>query len=80
VRKRPQFGDISARSARTIHRGTTNHSETSRPVLVLGVDGPEAKNAEHHDMAVTNFRAGGQTEAKGDPSGTFENKTPYLVR
>jgi hypothetical protein len=53
VRKYPQMGDISARSALTIHRGTTNHSQKSRPVLVLGVDGPEANNAEHHDMAVT---------------------------
>lgn len=53
VRKYPKMGDISARSALTIHRGTTNHSPKSRPVLVLGVDGPEANNAEHHDMAVT---------------------------
>jgi ectoine hydroxylase-related dioxygenase (phytanoyl-CoA dioxygenase family) len=53
VRKYPQMGDISARSALTIHRGTTNHSQKSRPVLVLGVDGPEANNAEHHDLAVT---------------------------
>lgn len=53
VRKYPQMGDISARSALTIHRGTTNHSQKSRPVLVLGVDGPEANNAEHHDMAAT---------------------------
>jgi hypothetical protein len=53
VRKYPQMGDISARSALTIHRGTINHSQKSRPVLVLGIDGPEAGNAEHHDLAVT---------------------------
>jgi hypothetical protein len=53
VRKYPQMGDISARSALTIHRGTTNHSQKSRPVLVLGIDGPEANNSEHHDLAVT---------------------------
>lgn len=53
VRKYPRRGDVSARSALTIHRGTTNHSRRSRPVLVLGVDGPEADNAAHHDMAVT---------------------------
>jgi len=53
VRKYPQMGDISARSALTIHRGTTNHSDKTRPVLVLGVDGPEGTNAEHHDLAVT---------------------------
>jgi ectoine hydroxylase-related dioxygenase (phytanoyl-CoA dioxygenase family) len=52
-RKYPKMGDVSARSALTIHRGTQNHSQKSRPVLVLGVDGPEANNAEHHDLAVT---------------------------
>jgi hypothetical protein len=53
VRKYPKRGDISARSALTIHRGTKNVSEFKRPVLVLGVDGPEATNAQHHDLAVT---------------------------
>lgn len=53
VRKMPQRGDISARSALTIHRGTANRSQLSRPVLVLGVDAPGAGNAGHHDMAVT---------------------------
>jgi hypothetical protein len=52
-RKYPKRGDISARSALTIHRGTENVSQFKRPVLVLGVDGPEATNAEHHDLAVT---------------------------
>jgi hypothetical protein len=49
-RKLPQMGDISARSALTIHRGTTNHSNLARPVLVLGVDAPDARNAERHDL------------------------------
>ena len=53
VRKYPQQGDISARTALCIHRGTTNHSQKSRPVLVVGVDAPGAGNAEHHDLAVT---------------------------
>lgn len=53
VRKHPQMGDISARSALTIHRGTINHSQRARPVLVLGVDAPGAGNADHHDTAVT---------------------------
>ncbi|MCD4526126.1 phytanoyl-CoA dioxygenase family protein [Nocardioides sp. cx-173] len=53
VRKYPQRGDISARSALTVHRGTQNHSEKSRPVLVLGVDAPGAGNDEKHDLAVT---------------------------
>jgi ectoine hydroxylase-related dioxygenase (phytanoyl-CoA dioxygenase family) len=53
VRKYPRRGDISARSALTIHRGTTNRSSESRPVLVLGVDAAGGTNADKHDMAVT---------------------------
>ncbi|WP_182526733.1 phytanoyl-CoA dioxygenase family protein [Nocardioides dongkuii] len=53
VRKYPRMGDISARSALTVHRGTRNESATSRPVLVLGVDAPGAGNDEKHDLAVT---------------------------
>jgi ectoine hydroxylase-related dioxygenase (phytanoyl-CoA dioxygenase family) len=49
----PQRGDISVRSALTIHRGTANRSTKPRPVLVLGVDAPGAGNDAHHDMAVT---------------------------
>jgi phytanoyl-CoA dioxygenase PhyH len=52
-RKYPQVGDISARSALTIHRGTPNRSDVSRPVLVLGVDAPGAGNDAHHDLAVS---------------------------
>jgi ectoine hydroxylase-related dioxygenase (phytanoyl-CoA dioxygenase family) len=51
--KMPKMGDISARSALTIHRGTTNRSNKSRPVLVLGVDAPDARNAERHDLQFT---------------------------
>ncbi|MGK5683245.1 phytanoyl-CoA dioxygenase family protein [Actinoplanes sp. URMC 104] len=53
VRKYPKRGDISARSALTIHRGTRNESQKSRPVLVLGVDAPDATNGDKHAMAVT---------------------------
>lgn len=52
-KKMPKMGDISARSALTIHRGTANRSNQSRPVLVLGVDAPDARNAEKHDLQVT---------------------------
>ena len=45
VQKLPQRGDISARSALTIHRGTANRSNEARPVLVVGVDAPDATNA-----------------------------------
>lgn len=53
VSKLPQRGDISARSALTIHRGTANRSNEPRPVLVVGVDAPDAMNASHHDLQVT---------------------------
>ncbi len=53
VEKLPQRGDISARSALTIHRGTANRSDVPRPVLVVGVDAPDATNAGHHDLQVT---------------------------
>lgn len=42
VRKFPQMGDISIRSALTVHRGTANHSAKSRPVL--GLDAVLAEN------------------------------------
>ena len=49
----PKRGDISARSALTIHRGTANRSSSARPVLVVGVDAPDGTNAAHHDLQVT---------------------------
>lgn len=52
-RKMPKMGDISARSALTIHRGTANRSDKRRPALVLGVDAPDARNAERHDLQFT---------------------------
>jgi hypothetical protein len=51
--KMPRMGDISARSALTIHRGTANRSDKPRPALVLGVDAPGAINAERHDLQFT---------------------------
>jgi hypothetical protein len=52
-KKFPKMGDISVRSALTIHRGTANHSNKSRPALVLGADAPGAINAERHDLQIT---------------------------
>ncbi|QNF35365.1 phytanoyl-CoA dioxygenase family protein [Adhaeribacter swui] len=52
-RKMPKMGDISTRSALTIHRGTANYSDKPRPALVLGVDAPTANNAERHDLQIT---------------------------
>jgi hypothetical protein len=48
-----QMGDISARSALTIHRGTANRSDVPRPVLVVGADSADATNAAHHDLQIT---------------------------
>jgi hypothetical protein len=53
VRKFPEAGDVSARSALTIHRGTAHGSPIARPVLVLGVDAPGAGHSTLHDLMVT---------------------------
>lgn len=53
VRKLPRRGDISARSALTVHRGTANRSQEPRPVLVVGVDAADATNGAHHDLQAT---------------------------
>ncbi len=53
VRKFPQMGDISCRSALTMHRGTAHGSPIARPVLVLGVDAPGAGHDALHDPQVT---------------------------
>ena len=53
TRKFPQMGDVSCRSALTMHRGTAHASPIARPVLVLGVDAPGAGHAALHDMMVT---------------------------
>lgn len=53
VRKYPQAGDVSCRSALTVHRGTEHFSPIPRPVLVLGVDAPGAGHAALHDLMVT---------------------------
>jgi hypothetical protein len=52
-RRMPQMGDISARSALTVHRGTANVSDQARPVAVVGVDAPGAGNAARHDLQIT---------------------------
>jgi len=53
VRKFPRMGDISCRSALTIHRGTAHRSPIARPVLVLGADAPGAGHDKLHDLMVT---------------------------
>jgi ectoine hydroxylase-related dioxygenase (phytanoyl-CoA dioxygenase family) len=53
VRKLPRMGDISVRSALTIHRGTRNVSQKPRPVLVLGMDAPGHAKAVTHNLQVS---------------------------
>ncbi len=53
VKKYPQMGDISCRSALTVHRGTAHPSPIARPVMVLGVDAPGAGHDKLHDLMVT---------------------------
>lgn len=50
--KLPQMGDISARTALALHRGTANRSQHARPVVILGMDAPEVIEPRH-DMTVT---------------------------
>lgn len=52
-RRYARMGDISARSALAIHRGTPNRSSQRRPVLVLAADAPDATNGLRHDLQVT---------------------------
>jgi hypothetical protein len=52
-RKLPKMGDVSVRSALTIHRGTAHRSWRARPVLVVGVDAPGAGNGDRHDLQMT---------------------------
>ncbi|HZG95526.1 MAG TPA: phytanoyl-CoA dioxygenase family protein [Mycobacteriales bacterium] len=51
--KLTKMGDISARSALTIHRGTANRTDKKRPTMVLGVDAPGAGHGALHDLQVT---------------------------
>lgn len=48
----PCRGDLSARSALALHRGTANRSALPRPVVILGVDA-DGEHDERRDMRVT---------------------------
>ena len=51
----PSLGDMSVRSGLTIHRGTPNRSSVARPVLILGVVGPEADPGPHGLQLSTSY-------------------------
>ena len=54
-RRFPRRGDVSARTGLTIHRGTANHTDRSRAVLILGVVSADVDPAETevHDLTLT---------------------------
>lgn len=54
-RRYPRRGDVAARTGLTIHRGTQNHSDSSRAVLILGaVTGDtDPREIEVHDLFLT---------------------------
>ena len=53
----PRLGDMSVRSGLTIHRGTPNRSAVARPVLILGVIGPEVDPGPHGLQLSTSYAA-----------------------
>ncbi len=53
TRKFPRMGDVSARTALTVHRGTAHASPIARPVLILGVVAGRAADHDEHDLEVT---------------------------
>jgi ectoine hydroxylase-related dioxygenase (phytanoyl-CoA dioxygenase family) len=52
-RRFPKRGDISCRTALTIHRGTAHASPVARPVMILGVVAGDVANPDEHDLVVT---------------------------
>ena len=52
-RRYPKRGDVSCRTALTIHRGTAHASATARPVMILGVVAGDVANPDEHDLELT---------------------------
>src|SRR5918998_130808 len=54
-RRYPKRGDVAARTGLTVHRGTENHSDRSRAVLILGAVTGDTDPSEIavHDLVVT---------------------------
>ena len=54
-RRYPKRGDVAARTGLTVHRGTQNHSDRSRAVLILGAVTGDTDPSEIavHDLVVT---------------------------
>jgi Phytanoyl-CoA dioxygenase (PhyH) len=54
-RRHPRRGDLAARTGLTVHRGTQNHSDKSRAVLILGVVSGDIdpREIEAHELLLT---------------------------
>ena len=53
-RRHPRRGDVSARTGLTIHRGTENHADRSRAVLILGVVSGDTDTSDIiHELVLT---------------------------
>lgn len=52
-RKFPRRGEVSCRTALTIHRGTEHASAVARPVLILGAVAAEVADPDEHDLELT---------------------------
>jgi hypothetical protein len=54
-RRYPRRGDVAARTGLTVHRGTQNHSDKSRAVLILGVVAADIdpSEIEAHELLLT---------------------------
>jgi hypothetical protein len=58
VRKLPRAGDASVRTGLAVHRGTTNRSGRSRPVLILGAVAPGVDTDVHRLVLSRAYAAG----------------------
>ena len=52
-RRYPRRGDVSARTGLALHRGTANHSDRSRAVLVLGLIAADVEVSDVHQVVLT---------------------------
>ena len=76
----PRLGDMSVRSGLTVHRGTPNQSAVARPVLILGVIGPEVDPGPHGLQLSTGYAASLPAELLGRLHATVVPELEPLVQ
>lgn len=76
----PKLGDLSVRSGLTVHRGTPNRSAVARPVLILGVIGPEVDPGPHGLQLSTGYAASLPAEVLGRLHATVVPELEPLVQ